>query len=225
MIAGFQPILLPRRELDGSRKLTPHNLVTTWYWVAGDPPAPIDLALLKKAIYKEIYFHPRVQTLLDTNGDGVVDAAELRLDSPAKAAVIRSRLVELGLHDPRIRGEIQPYSLHHGVAAGEWAVRQCADCHGRESRLTTPMELADYLPGGVMPKLIGDANVDWNGQLFVDGSGRLMYEPAPSASGLHVLGHDRWRLGDILGLLAVTIIFLAVFIHAGWRIRSARKGR
>lgn len=36
LLHGFQPALLPREELDGSTRLTPHNLATTWYWVAGE---------------------------------------------------------------------------------------------------------------------------------------------------------------------------------------------
>jgi hypothetical protein len=225
LLTGFHPLLLPRQELNGTRKLTPHNLVTIWYWVAGDPPTPIDLALLKKALYQGDYLHPQIKSTFDTNGDGVVEATELRLDRPDKMAAVRSRLEALGLRNPHIRGEIQPYSLHHGVAAGEWAVRQCADCHGRESRLTRAMALADYLPGGVMPELIGDANVDWNGRLFVDPSGRLMYQAAPAASGLYVLGQDRWRVGDFLGLLIGLAVVLAVLVHGGWRIHVARKVR
>jgi hypothetical protein len=223
LISGFQPIVLPRIEGNGARKWTPHNLLATWYWIAGDPPAPVDLALLTKAIFQDGEIHPEIKKVLDGNGDGIVEASEWRLDTPDKTAAVRARLEALGLHDPRIRGEIQPYSLHHGVAAGQWAVRQCAECHGPKSRLDASMELASYIPGGVLPKLVGDANVDWNGRLFRDNSGRLLYEPA--TPGLHVLGKDRWHVGDWIGLFTVLMVTLAVVVHGGLRMRAARKAR
>jgi hypothetical protein len=224
LVAGFQPVLLPREELDGSTRLTPHNLVATWYWVAGDPPAPVALDDLRKAFLHGSDYHPEVKALLDANGDGAVDETELRLDTPSKAAAIRSRLEALGLHDPRIRGEIQPYSLHHGVAAGEWAVRQCTECHGRPSRLTAAIELAGYLPGGVRPVLVGDANVRWDGRTFLDGDGRLIYEPA-AAPEAYAIGRDRWPLGDLLGALAMLAVLASVLVHGGLRIYAIRMRR
>ena len=224
LLHGFQPILLPRQELNGSLKLTPHNLITTWYWVAGDPPVPVGLDLVRKAFLKGDDFHPDVKALLDTNRDGQIDPAELRLDTPAKADAIRARLEALGPSHPRIRGEIQPYSLHHGVATGTWAVRDCADCHGPESRVATAMELARYVPGGVLPTLVADANVRWDGTMSVDGAGRLSYQPVTTPVALHVIGLDRWKLGDLIGAGVVSMAVLAVFVHGGLRVRAARRG-
>ncbi len=223
LIEGYQPIILPRIELDGKRKWTPHNLLAVWYWIAGDPPAPVDLPLLTKALFQEGNIHPDIKKALDANGDGVVEDSEWRLDSPAKTEAVRVRLEALGLRGPRIRGEIQPYSLHHGVAGGQWAIRNCRECHDRESRLSAAMELAPYVPGGAMPERVGDANVEWSGRLFRDEAGRLLYEPA--TAGLHVLGKDHWRWGDWLGLLTVLAVALAVVVHGGLRIRAARKAR
>ncbi len=223
LIEGYRPIILPRIELDGKRKWTPHNLLTTWYWIAGDPPAPVDLPLLAKALFQDGNIHPDIRKALDANGDGVVEASEWRLDTSAKTEAVRARLEALGLRDPRIRGEIQPYSLHHGVAGGQWAIRSCRECHDRESRLSAAIELAPYVPGDAIPERVGDANVEWDGRLFRDEAGRLLYEPA--TAGLHVLGKDRWRLGDWLGLLTVLAVALAVVVHGGLRIRAARKAR
>jgi hypothetical protein len=42
---------------------------------------------------------------------------ELVLDTTSKASFIAARLSALGLDEPRIVGEVQPYAVHHGVAA------------------------------------------------------------------------------------------------------------
>ena len=225
LLHGFQPVLLPREELDGTTRLTPHNLVTTWYWVAGDPPAPVALEVLRKATLQGDDFHPEVKTLLDADHDGRVSVAELRLDTPAKAEAVRARLAALGVKGPRIRGEVQPYGLHHGVATGSWAVRECADCHGPASRVTAPIELAGYIPGGVMPEPVADANVRWDGRMAVDGAGRLVYRPAMAPERIHVIGQDRWPAGDAIGLLAFSGAVLAVAVHGGLRVHAARKAR
>ncbi len=223
LLRGFQPVLLPREELDGTRKLTPHNLITTWYWVAGDPPAPVPLDTLRKVFLDGDDFRPEIKTLLDASHDGEVDAAELRLDTTAKADAIAARLAALGLKNPRIVGQIQPYSLHHGVATHSWAVRQCVECHGPASRTDTPIELASYVPGGVLPKMVADANVVWNGRMERTAGGRLVYRPATASVPLYVLGRDRWRLGDTLGMLALAGVMLGVGVHGGLRLLAARK--
>ena len=41
LITGYEPVLLPRENGDGSRTLAPHNLVSTWFWVYGEPARPV----------------------------------------------------------------------------------------------------------------------------------------------------------------------------------------
>jgi formate-dependent nitrite reductase cytochrome c552 subunit len=226
-LAGFDPVLLPRIELDGSRKLTPYNLIVTWYWTAGDPPAPVDLDILKQAIYQENDYRPEVKAILDDDRDGKVEAAEERLDTAAKAEVVAGVLKALGLRNPRIRGEIQPYGLHHGTTSGEFATRRCVDCHGERSRLTKPIDLSEYVPGGAgaKPVAVADANVLWNGELAVDRSGRLSYEPRPTASNYYIMGRDRRRFVDSAGIAVNLAAFLGVLIHGGLRFRAARKAK
>ncbi|MFO0907162.1 MAG: hypothetical protein U0794_02165 [Isosphaeraceae bacterium] len=224
LLHGFTPVLMPREELDGSTRLTPHNLVTTWYWVAGEPLAPVALGLVRKAAIDGGTFHPDLMRLLDTNRDGRVDPKEARLDTEAKTEAMRSRLAALGVKDARIRGEVQPYGLHHGVATGNWAVRECIDCHGPASRVTAPIELAEYVPGGVLPEPLPDANVRWNGRMGIE-DGRLVYRPATAPERLHVIGRDHWETGDAIGMLAVAGSIVAVVVHGGLRTRAARKAR
>ena len=185
---------------------------------------PVTVEQLRQAFLQGNDFQLDVKAVLDVDRDGKISPAELRLDTPAKTDAIRSRLERLGLKQPRIQAEIQPYSLHHGVATGSYAVRDCGECHGSESRVTASIELARYVPGGVLPAVVADANIQWDGTMSVDGAGRLIYQPATSPVPLHVIGLDRWKAGDLVGVMAVTAALLAVFVHGGLRVRAARKG-
>ena len=223
LVSGYTPVLLPRQEMDRTLKLTPHNLVTSWYWVAGDASQRVDAADLKKAILDGSTYHADVIAALDGNHDGKIDSAELRLNTPQKVDAIRRRLEAIGLKNPRIVGTIQPYSLHHGVAAAQWATRECSACHSNLSRTSTPMELASYLPGGVMPVLAANVNVQLSGKLSRGASGELIYTPVPTNSGRYVIGYDQWLLGDVLGFLAVGMAGCGVAVHSGMRVLAARK--
>ena len=222
---GYEPVLLPRRTVDGTERLMPHNLITSWYWVSGDPPRPVRLRDLRTAYVQDGAHHPQVVAALDADGDGVLLADELVLDTPAKVRAIRERLLQVGLADPRIEGEVQPFSLHHNVATGVWVTRRCGECHGAASRTTRPFPLADYGPGNVMPRLVGDANVRMTGRVRRTIAGELLYEPDMAETGLYVLGHDRWRPGDRLGFMIVLGVVLGVATHAAIRLRAVWRMR
>ena len=36
-LTGYQPVLLP----DDDNRLSPHNIVSAWYWIYGDPAQPV----------------------------------------------------------------------------------------------------------------------------------------------------------------------------------------
>ena len=70
--------------------------------------------------------------------DAALAETELVLDTAAKQAVIAARLAALGLPNPRIAGDVQPYTISHDVANGEWVTHECTACHGDDSRLVQP---------------------------------------------------------------------------------------
>ncbi|MEZ4617834.1 MAG: hypothetical protein R2867_20315 [Caldilineaceae bacterium] len=43
---------------------------------------------------------------------------------------------------PRIEGQVQPYSINHNVARSEWATNACQDCHRSDSVIAQPLALA-----------------------------------------------------------------------------------
>ena len=43
LVTGYAPVLIQRQNLDGSQKLAPYNLISSWYWVYGEPERPVRL--------------------------------------------------------------------------------------------------------------------------------------------------------------------------------------
>jgi len=223
LITGYEPVLLPRQEADGRTRLSPYNLITSYFWLYGDPPRPVRLQDLKTIYLQGNAYHPEIVTLLDNNNDGHLSQAELRLDTPPKVEAIKAKLVALGLENPQIKGEIQPYGIHHNVINGEWVTKECETCHSEKSRLNQPLELASYQPSGVTPELVAGATVNFNGQIYVGEQGQLLYQPNSMAEGLYVLGHDSSFWANWLGILAILGTVLGVSAHGGLRYWTARQ--
>ena len=222
MVEGFEPLLLPRHESMGNVRLTPHNVITTWFWMADEPTRPVRITDLAQAYLQDGVYHEEIVTLFDANGDHEIDADELLVDSEQKAETIRTRLEELGLKNPRIVGEISPYPVHHGVAAGRWATKECAICHQPASRLDRTFLLAGTMPvnGHVTP--VRDADVRFVGETLPDGAGRLLYIPQSQELGLYILGHSTRLFTDAIGLVAFCTVLIGITVHGGLRLRSAR---
>lgn len=225
LITGYQPVLLPRQEAAGSAALTPFNLITAWYWIYGDPPRPVPLRDLEAAWLDNGEYPAEIEAAFDADGDGILSREELVIDTPAKEEIIAGRLVALGLESPRIAGEVQPYGIHHDVAGGEWAVRDCQTCHAEDSRVAEAFALSDRTPGGVLPVLISDPGTSLNGQLLSDGEGGLVYQPATrdGSPGRYVLGHDRVAWIDTVGAIAFLGVFVGAATHGGVRFFTARR--
>jgi thiosulfate reductase cytochrome b subunit len=223
LISSYAPTLLPRQENDGNSRLTPHNLITSWFWVHGDPERPIPQRDLEAAWLDGDIYHPEVLAAFDENGDARLDDSELFIDSEEKEALIVSRLVALGLSNPRISGEIQPYSINHNVTHGDWATKDCRTCPGSDSLITQPTMLADRIPGGTMPTFVSDSSVETPGSLTTTESGELYYQLESGEAGLYVLGHDSVNLVDWFGSLLFVGTLLGVVAHGGLRFFSAQR--
>jgi thiosulfate reductase cytochrome b subunit len=223
LISSYKPILLPRQESDGSSKLAPHNLITSWYWVHGDPERPVPQRDLEAAWLDGDSYHPEILSAFDENGDGQLDESELVIDTDEKEATIVARLEALGLSDPRIRGEIQPYSINHTVTHSDWATKDCRTCHGDDSLITQPALLSNRIPGGTMPTFVGDSSVDTSGQLTTSESGELYYQLESNDAHLYLLGHDSVNIVDWLGSLLFVGTLLGVVTHGGLRFFSVRR--
>lgn len=228
-ITGYEPVLLPRENGDGTTSLAPHNLVTSWFWVYGDPARPVPLRDLQAAWLEDGKYPAEILDVFDTNADGQLDGTELIIDNETKENLIRNRLESDGLDTPRIQAEIQPYSINHTVTHEEWAIKECRTCHTEESRITAPIMLSNRIPGEVMPVLVSDGSVSLAGELQVSETGELYYLPhtnswdGPDNSGLYILGNDSVSWVDRFGALLFLGTIAGVSIHAGLRYFSARK--
>jgi len=232
LLSGYQPLLLPRRDSEGRQQLMPYNVITTWYWTstaadsAHGAPTPLSREQLMHALLPDGKYAADIVAALDANGDSVLSDDELRLDSTAKVEAVARRLDASGIAQPKIAGQWAPYDLHHSVATGEWAVRKCAECHSRDSRLTKSLELSDYAPANVAPQLVAAASVIPAGHIKQLADGGLTYVPSDRSAGIYILGHDRWPLGDRIGLVAVILALLAAAGHGALRIvQHFRRGK
>jgi len=228
-ITGFEPVLLPRSNNDGSVSLAPHNLITSWFWVYGDPPRPVPLRDLQAVWLAGDAYPDEILDVFDSSGDGQLDQAELIIDSQVKEDLIKARLESRGLENARIQGEIQPYSINHTVTHEEWVIRDCQVCHTEDSRINAAMMLSDRVPGGITPEFISDNSVSMNGELQITETGELYYQPQSGrasdrqGAGLYLLGHDYVSWVDRLGALIFLGTLAGITIHAGLRFFSARR--
>ncbi|MCB8929406.1 MAG: cytochrome b/b6 domain-containing protein [Ardenticatenaceae bacterium] len=223
LITGYEPVLLPRENADGSTTLAPHNLISTWFWVYGEPERPVLEQDLQAAWFDGDEYANEIVDLFDADGNGRLSTTELVLDSDAKVALISKRLADQGLSNPRISGEIQPYSINHNVGGADWAIRDCATCHGEESRVSQPLVLANYLPGGIQPTFVNDGGSSFNGTLTVTDEGALEYALVTNEAGLYILGHDAVNVVDWIGIILFLGVFAGVIVHGGLRYAALRR--
>jgi thiosulfate reductase cytochrome b subunit len=223
LVTGYEPVLLARQNVDGGTALAPYNLISAWYWVYDDANGnarPVRLQDLQAVWLEDGDYAAVIVNAFDANGNGQLSQVELRLDTSEKQALIAARLESLGLRNPRIVGEVQPYSLNHDVARGDWATKDCQACHNAESRITQPMKLADYVPGGVTPAFMQDANTITSGDLYTE-DGALYYRPSTGDQNLYVFGHSRVSWIDWFGLASVLGVIVGIGAHGGLRFYAS----
>lgn len=225
LVTGYQPVLLQQIDADGSQQLSPYNLVSLWYWGAGDVAQPVSANDLRAAYLKDGAYAPEVVDVFDADGDGQITDDELVLDSDAKTELIEGRLTALGIETPRIVGEIKAYPIHHDVIGGEWAIRDCETCHTDDSRLAMPLSLGSRTPGGITPAPGDDQMVQWNGSIERDDAGTLWFAPQTDTpvARLYIFGHDSVELIDTLGVIVVLLASFGVTVHATLRVIAGRR--
>ncbi len=218
LVTGFAPALLNRTDIDGAQLLSPYNLITTYFWVYNDAKngsRPVRLLDLQAAYFEGEQYAPEILSAFDTNTDGTLESLELVIDTPAKSEAVAARLEALGLANPHIQGQVQPFSINHNVTRGEDAVNDCRSCHNTQanSRVGQPFKLADYAPAGVIPDFAAENNVDTTGQIITAPDGAVYYRPEPGQDGLYVFGSSRVGWIDWLGALAFGAAILGVAGH------------
>jgi thiosulfate reductase cytochrome b subunit len=229
LVTGFQPVLMLRTDVDGQSMLTPYNLISSWFWVYEDAfgnVRPVRQIDLQAAFLVNGAHRPEIIAAFDRDGDGVLSEAELVIDDEATEATVRAQLEALGLGNPHIYGQVQPYSINHNVVRGSAATSDCQACHSDDSSLAAPMTLADRVPGGVLPQFVQNSNVAASGGMSLDDAaagGALVYRPDPQADGVYIFGHNRIHWIDWAGALIFVGALLLIAAHATLRLISARR--
>jgi thiosulfate reductase cytochrome b subunit len=223
LLVGYQPSLIPAPDPDGQLKLAPHNMITTWFWVYDDPARPVPYSDLQKAYFENGSYHPGILARFDSDQNGELTPAELVIDTPAKEEFVRDRLVRLDLSNPRIMGEIQPYSINHDVASAEWALDDCTACHGEQSRITQPIKLASVAPGNADPEFVSGTGRTLEGKIASGDDGGLYYYPAEGVDNLYIFGHNNLAWLDWIGLGLFSAVTLGVIAHGGLRFYFASR--
>lgn len=222
-IVGFRPVVLPRLRETGKYKLAPFNAVTSWFWLAGDPPRPISHENLQAALLTTDGYHPDLIEGLDRNGDGQLENDELHLETAERQDIVRRRLEAAGFWPATVETEITPFPLNHNVVSGKWATWNCRDCHGADSILQAQFPMSTYLPGGQAPSSAGYASVEYSGQLVLTESGGVEGLPDLSQAGFYIIGLDAVEWIDWMGLMLFFAVLGGISIHGFGRYMSSRK--
>jgi thiosulfate reductase cytochrome b subunit len=208
LIHGYVPALISKP--DG--RLAPNNVVGIWYW-SGDGATPLPRKYLSEVYFDDgVNYRHEVESVFDEDGDGRLTLEELRLNSDLKTTTIRDGLIRLGVPAPVIVSKIAPRSISHSVASGEWSTRDCQVCHGEDSIIGRPFEIASFLPGGAIPDLEGSLE---DGALQRDVGGELVF--MPTAAGVYILGSDRAGWASFVGMGSVLLALFGVGVHSAGR--------
>ncbi len=224
LVTGYKPVLMQRKNIDGKTLLAPYNLVTTWFWIYDDAKGntrPVRQVDLQAAYLENGQYNAGILATFDADKNGQLSDTELVIDTAAKQDAVTAKLTALGLKNPRIYGQVQPYSINHNVTRGEWVVSDCETCHTASSRVSAPIQLAANIPGGVLPEFVKDSNVAGSGQLVKNADGSLSYQPMPANDNIYVFGQTRINWIDWLGALAFVGTILGVGTHGTLRYIAA----
>jgi octaheme c-type cytochrome (tetrathionate reductase family) len=223
LISGYYPALLMQPQDNQSMKLVPHNLITNWFWVEGNSERPVRLFDLKKAyLDQDGKYHPEIIQVFDKDNDQQISSDELKLDSQEKIAAVTKRLEEASVVGPKIKGEIQPYTIGHGTVEGKAALDCCQCCHSYESRITQDITLSSFAPGNQIPKLIADSKTSLKGNIYL-GDGQVVFSPTIDPENLYIHGTNHLHWMDIVGIIIVLITLSFISIHAGLRVLAHRR--
>jgi len=221
---GFVPPLVPLRQSgkSGAVRLTPVNLVSRWYWTAGDGREPLDREILQRALLTNGHYRQELVAALDANGDGRLERDELRLDNASKQKTGEQLLLAAGVKNPVIRSEVKMHRISHGVTPRRRALSDCAACHEPDSRIKDAVLLTTWSPGGMPPAWKDNPAV--GGRIDQEPGGQAVFKPrSGKQANLYVFGRTGSSWPDRLGLLMLIGVVLAVALHAGYRLVSRRR--
>ena len=224
-VSGVEPAIIFRRDVTGNSKLAPVNFITTWTWRQGSSRgAPIEQAILNRALFDSRgQYNKDLLRVLDRNHDGQLEASERWLDSKERVNAVVQLLLLAGAKDPKLVGEVRAVPIHHGIVSGRFAVRDCTQCHSKDSRLKSQVELAAHTPPEAQLVYLGDS-AEVSLLIQTKGSSAVARLDGTQRSN-YVLGSSRSLTIDAAGLSFASLALLGVLAHGGLRIRGYYRRR
>lgn len=218
---GYSPLLLMRSDASGTRRVGPANAVDRWFWKSDGSDEPVPMETVRRAYLDSGRYAPAVLAAFDQDHDGAVSIAELRMDSPAKRQLIRSRLQALGVMEPVIGHVVTLYPIHHGVLAGAMVQRDCNSCHADQSRLSAGLPLATYaVTGGPSATDVSiEGAMPGDGATLVADAGRSRIDARlMGESRFYVFGNSHRAWANRFGFVAFLAALVGTAVHGMLRV-------
>ncbi len=229
-IFGFQPAYMPRMDREGNRKIIPVNPISALIWADfSKDERPAFTRHLNEAFYEKDkgfgrVLRPEVIEVFDANKDGKLSNEEKQIDSKEKMLFAQKRLKAAGLKDPRLVLEFMPFGLAHNIVK-KAALRECTECHTKDSRLLEDVEIFDYIPPEYKPecRFCEAHKKHAHHSLLAEKDGVMVFHNAALLKDFYILGSSRVIWIEWLGWLAVIGATLGSLMHGIGRILFARK--
>jgi thiosulfate reductase cytochrome b subunit/Zn-finger protein len=222
-ISGYTPILFSSK--DGKKsKISPYNLITTWFWKDGLKGKRVDSDIIKNIFNKDEKYTDEILKLFDSNKDRVLSNNELIIDSPKKEKYLKDKLIEVGIKDPIIYGEVNSFKINHGVSSKKLMSRDCQSCHSRESRFGKRVLLADKKPLGAMVGISEKSKEIVKGIITFLPDGSVTLKRDGTINNFFIPGFNNNPLLDIFGIIIFISSILGIMIHGGLRYFYYKKG-
>lgn len=231
-VAGFRPVILPRRSADGRLRLGPYNVVLASYWQEnGSVTRPVRVIDLAAALgsgnpRSDSESNPADSPIPLGLAAGLEPAASGSDAAALDPAEIARQLQAAGVQSPAARFELYPFAIHHGVQPSQAAIRECAACHGSRSILGTSFSLrSSALSSDQVAELVPQTGIPRAFRLISGGDRDAGYslQPIPEKAGFYVLGKSRQLWADIPGMAVLCGVVVAILIHATLRVQTDRK--
>lgn len=220
------PELADRLPIKSAHRLAPFNLIARWFWQDGESGREIPLEKVAE-VYRSKdlagQYDPGVMAIFDHNGDRRLDGQELILDSADKVNLISRRLQALVGGRPVIRGSLTAYPVNHGTVEGEWAIRECTQCHSKEGRFAHTVTLSGNSPFGAELTWSDQSPVEGNVRIMRDDRGQWLLKREPLLPRHYVFGFSRHGWIDLVGLLLLFMTAVGIVVHAGLRLIHRRR--
>ena len=230
---GYEPFLISHNEkVPGEEEITgvsdgvsPVNIVVRYHW-ADDDRGAVPFQTVKRVFMNGNVYRKDIISVFDSDKNGSVDSAELKLDTGEKTEFIRERLAALGVKNPVIKAEAETYRVNHGIAHEKSIKADCLSCHSGRSRFSFNVELASFIPAGSVVNM--HDSVVMNGLAFhLDGSIRadekgLTLIKDGSVKNRYIFGYSSHRWLNVLGFILFIVSLAGAAAHGTIRYMSRR---